>query len=217
MERREARRLQLWSVLVTALATIVVAIIGLFGTLSATGRAITSDATAPQPTVTVTRTVAAPPPALGSTTGSTNSPAAAGGTTPKVRQTAALRVDNSSRTNTTGTTADLDATDKQWGAAGSSGDGKTEGPGYPSYTGDILEIDAPYALIDPGTNVEYQTCVDAPGYQEGYTTVAIGDLAAGRVICVRTTANRYARLTVKHEATPSRIDFDVTVWQRAGA
>lgn len=90
VDRREAPRVQLWSSIITASATVVVAFITLFGTLSATGRSITSDS-APKPTVTVTATAPAPAPSGGAASASAPTAAASG---PKVRNRATLRVSN---------------------------------------------------------------------------------------------------------------------------
>ena len=209
IDRREARRTQIWTAIIAATSPVVVALI----TLGATGSRITSDATAaPQPTVTVTRTVLAPSSTGGSTSGKpTSDPTQPVPAEPKVRQTGILKMTSLSPD------ADLDATDKTWCRNRESGDGVFEGPSYISAGGSDFTFASEYTILDGG-DATYQSCADAPDYVDGNQNdywIPIGQLEAGTVLCVHTSADRYARLLVRKEPTPRLVEFDVTVWERA--
>lgn len=127
--------------------------------------------------------------------------------TPPVRRTGTLEV-----TNATGY-ADLDAqaSDPSWGRNGDTkGDGMAEGPGSNGSHIYIVNQASGYFVGDHPAN--YGTC----STEQSYTNIgpAIGDLDKGANICLKTSAGRYALLTVSQEATSSLVKFHVTVWQK---
>lgn len=114
--------------------------------------------------------------------------------------------------NPTGT-ADLDApsTDPDWARTKATGDGESDGPLMD--TTNLYVVHSAQMVFLGSDPADYSVCSQAQTYAS--TDVAIGKLDKGSNLCIRTSAGRYAMLTLSKDASAEQIDLDVTVWEKS--
>ena len=108
--------------------------------------------------------------------------------------------------------ADLDSPsdDPDWGRSEGTGDGESDGPLMDNTH--LYVVHSAQMVVLGKTPVNYSVCSQAQNYAS--TDVAIGKLDKGTSLCVRTSAGRYAALTLANDASAQEIDLDVTVWEK---
>lgn len=91
-----------------------------------------------------------------------------------------------------------------------TGDGRPDGP---VHAGSVIfaKNDAYLQIMELG-DVGYSTC--ASGQEYTGEELPVGDLLKGTSVCVKTTAQRYARLVLVEEANGEEARFKATVWER---
>lgn len=166
--------------------------------------------TASGPAVTVTSTVTAPANETGAAAvaATTSSPASIA--EPAIRHEGPLVV---TARDGFSNAADLDAPagDPEWGRSDATGDGRSEGPGIngPSLFG---FTGSEWVFLGK-EEANWAVCSQSQVYESLGTE--IGELDAGVSICARTTAGRFALLTVAKEANAQQVEFNVKVWEKA--
>jgi hypothetical protein len=205
VDRREARRVQVWTAVIAALSPVAVALIG----LAATGSRISSDVgPTPAPTVTVTVTTAASPVSGAQTSNSAvpNSEASNGSLpptgTPVVRHAA-----NGVKVAHQGDNIDLNAPadDPTWGAA--SADDETDTVGY-EY-GTLYFTGAAYVTLNEAAT--YRSCSTATGYADNESLDA-NDLK-NKKTCLKLTTGRFGTIEVTaHESRKTAV-LNLTIWE----
>lgn len=107
---------------------------------------------------------------------------------------------------------DLDSpqSDSSWGRESRTGDADGDAPYISGSTVTSGSVGVPLKLMTG--EVTFASCA-ALGENPG-NVVSIGDLRPGSTLCLRTSADRWARLVVNGEPSGDQIVLDVTVWEK---
>ena len=133
---------------------------------------------------------------------------------PPVRHQGKLEVAADQSTAATAANLDAPEPDPNWSRIDSTNsDGVAEGPALNGSGIFVYTESASTGLLFLGTDKgSYARCAQAQNY--GVEQIEISNLDRGTQLCVRTSAGRYALLTVTKEATTALVVFDVIVWQK---
>lgn len=200
--------------LITGIATLLAAAIGLLATSHAGVITIVAGAqptsfvtiTPPAPTATVTATATATVTVTATPAG--NDSGTSGGTAPSksnppVRTRGALTIRSDRLVSD-----DLDSPKPSWLQV--DGDGGLEGPAVNDSRELLTEENVSMAMAE-NDDPTYQECRDTATGAD--TQIYIGEMTAGKTLCVITTAGRVAALRLVADASSSQIRFHVVVWQ----
>ena len=197
-----ARKTQIWIAVIAALSGIMVAAIGLVGTLAATNRSITSNDPSTVPTVTTTVFV----PGEGSSASAPVPDSSPSGARPTNSSAPGIYHTGRVSLAANGRTIDFEAPpdDPKWG------DGSSLDRISIHYIGE-LEMTLDTFVVPRGTEATYEYCSGGTLYSP-YDSNDSPKLGQGTTLCAQATSGRYGSISVVKRSSEAWT-LEITTWE----